>query len=114
MVVHRIRCRNLRELEGGQLASVVLLTADDSDTLQQRAFEAGVTDILRKAGSEHLQQALKTFIERIQRRMQGHVLYVEDSRSVAQLTMSYLVEAGLDALVLGPYLVVSGHRTSEE
>lgn len=88
-------CRRLRRLEHGQLIPVVLLTSDSSDSLQQRAFDAGVTEILHKTEADPLQQALHAFIRRISRRIAGRVLYVEDSRSVAELNKAIMTAAGL-------------------
>jgi two-component system cell cycle response regulator len=84
-------CRRLRHLERGELIRVVLLTADSSDSLQQRAFDAGITEILHKTEAEPLQRALDTF----SRRIEGRVLYVEDSRSVAGLKKAVMAAAGL-------------------
>lgn len=88
-------CQRLRKQRTLTLISIILLTADRSEQIQQRAFDAGISEIIPKAEAEPMRNALHAFIDRITRKVEGHVLYIEDSRSVASLTLAYLQEAGL-------------------
>lgn len=88
-------CRHLRKQQALNLTPIILLTADQGDQVQQRAFDAGISEIILKTEARPLHDALRAFVDRIARKVQGHVLYIEDSRSVASLTLAYLQEAGL-------------------
>ena len=88
-------CRRLRKQQALSLTPIILLTADDGDQLQQRAFDSGISEIIPKTESETLHDALRIFVDRIARKVQGSVLYIEDSRSVANLMLAYLQDAGL-------------------
>ena len=88
-------CRRLRKQQALSLTPIILLTADNGDQLQQRAFDSGISEIISKTESENLHDALRIFIDRIARKVQGNVLYIEDSRSVANLMLAYLQGAGL-------------------
>ncbi len=88
-------CQRLRKQRTLTLTPIILLTADRSEQIQQRAFDAGISEIIAKTEAEPMHDALRAFIDRITRKVQGHVLYIEDSRSVASLTLAYLQEAGL-------------------
>ena len=89
-------CRQLRKIPALNLVPIILLTADRGDQLQQRAFDAGISEIIIKTEAPSLHEALRAFIGRIERKVHGRVLYVEDSRAVAELTLAYLRAAGLE------------------
>ncbi len=89
-------CYRVRNNDGGELIPLILITADPDNSLQEKAFDAGVTEIFHKTEAEPLQHALASFISRIEQNLSGHILYVEDSPSVAELIRSWLSGAGLE------------------
>lgn len=89
-------CRRIRKLKGGELIPLILLTSDPDQSLQRKAFEAGITEILHKTEATVLQRELSTFIMRTRHVFSGRILYVEDSLSVAELTKAQLLDAGFE------------------
>lgn len=89
-------CRQVRNNTTHSLTPIILLTADQDTRLQQRAFDAGFSEVILKTDAAPLLDALQAFVDRIAHKMSGRVLYIEDSKAVAGLTLSYLRKAGLD------------------
>lgn len=83
-------CRRLRAQSAHRLLPVLMLTSDDSELLLQRALDAGVTELFRKARLNELHTSLRDYIARMQRRYQGRVLLVEDSPTTSAL-LSYML-----------------------
>jgi two-component system cell cycle response regulator len=88
-------CRRLRAEEATQLIPIVLLTSEDADATLKMAYGAGVTEVMRKSSIEELQQSFGSLVNRLHRVYSGRVLYVEDSPTTAQLTISILKQMGL-------------------
>jgi two-component system cell cycle response regulator len=89
-------CRRLRNDEKTRLLPIVLLTSEDAEATLKMAYGAGVTEVMRKSSIEELQKAFTFLVNRLRRTCSGRVLYVEDSPTTAQLTISILNEMGLD------------------
>lgn len=89
-------CRQVRSNQAHSLVPIILLTADQDTRLQQRAFDAGISEVILKTDASPLLDALQSFVERIAHKMSGRVLYIEDSKAIAGLTLSYLQKAGLE------------------
>ncbi len=89
-------CRQVRTNTTHSLTPIILLTADQDTRLQQRAFDAGISEVILKTDAAPLLDALQSFVDRIAHKMSGRVLYIEDSKAVAGLTLSYLQKAGLE------------------
>ncbi len=88
-------CRRLRADEATHLLPIVLLTSEDADATLKMAYGAGVTEVMRKTSIEELQQSFSFLVNRLRRVYSGRVLYVEDSPTTAQLTISILKDMGL-------------------
>ena len=89
-------CKQIRTLKDGELIPLILITSDPDEHLQKMAFEAGITEILKKTEAGPLELELSAFITRIEHKFSGRILYIEDSLAVAELTKAQLREAGLE------------------
>ena len=89
-------CKQIRALKDVELIPLILITSDPDEHLQKMAFEAGITEILKKTEAGPLEQELSAFITRIEHKFSGRILYIEDSLAVAELTKAQLREAGLE------------------
>jgi diguanylate cyclase (GGDEF)-like protein len=86
-LTHRIRATpTLRE------TPVVLLTSTQDSDAKQRALEAGVTEIQDRADQETLRKRLAELVEDHARRINGRVLYIEDSAVMAHAMLKILAE----------------------
>lgn len=90
-------CRRLREKEEYQYLPIVLFTEEENDELLQKSFDVGMTDVLRKSSFEELHASIGQFIEGMGKKLSGRVLYIEDSKTTAQLTLHMLDSMGLES-----------------
>ncbi len=90
-------CKKIRELKNTKHIPVILLTAEENRAVFEPAAQAGVTEIFHKSDISRLQNYLNDFINResTHNSMDARVLYVEDSLSVAKLTIHILETMGL-------------------
>lgn len=88
-------CRYIREQPGYQYTPIVLLTTEGIAATQTEAFSAGITDIFNRHEMAELGAYLTRHLERL-RPIEGHLLYVEDSKSQQLSMMTFLEEAGLN------------------
>jgi diguanylate cyclase (GGDEF)-like protein len=90
-LTHRIRSiPTLRE------TPIVLLTSTQDAEVKQRALEAGVTEIQDRTDQEALQKRLAELVEEHARRINGRVLYIEDSAVMAHAMLKILAELKLE------------------
>lgn len=77
---------------------IILLTSEPNEALLKNARNAGITDIFPKSNLAYLQENLRYYIEgRTNIDIEGgRVAYVEDSRSVAHVVISYLEKINLN------------------
>jgi len=90
-------CKKIRELKDTKHTPVILLTAEENRTVFEPAAQAGVTEVFHKSDISRLQNYLNDFINRASTHnsIDARVLYVEDSLSVAKLTIHILETMGL-------------------
>lgn len=77
---------------------IILLTSEPNETLLKNAHNAGIIDIFPKTNFTYLRESLRYYIEG-QTNIDiegGRVIYVEDSRSVAHVVISYLKKINLN------------------
>lgn len=89
-------CRRLRDSYEHQHTPVVVISGDADERLQQEGFSAGVTDFFDKSQGY---PAFGPFIKRFYQRNNGQVgriLYIEDSKTAATMTMRMMERHGLD------------------
>jgi len=91
-------CKKIRRLEGMKHTPVVLLTSEKDKSMFESATQAGVTEIFHKADVPHIQTYLDGLRDRANTHniTNGRVLYVEDSLSLAKLTICILESMGLN------------------
>ena len=89
-------CSRLKENEVTRLVPIVLLTSEKNDLILSKGYDVGVTEILKKDDFEKVSASLQGVIEGMRRAHRGHVLYVEDSPTTAQLTMHFLESMQLE------------------
>ena len=89
-------CRRLREMEQYHYLPIILLTEEDDEELLKQAFNIGITEVLRKSSFEELHESIRHFVEGLNSRVSGRVLYIEDSPTTAQLTLHTLNNMGLE------------------
>lgn len=77
---------------------IILLTSEPNETLLKNAHNAGITDIFPKTNFTHLRESIRYYIEgETQIDIEGgRVIYIEDSRSVAHVVISYLERMNLE------------------
>ena len=97
-------CRRVRELTRFAYKPFALLTSLNIDDVLQKALPAGVTEIFHKSEVEQLISFIRRFATS-RGRLNGHVLYVEDSKSQRAVTKAMLEERGLH---------VDDHASAEE
>jgi two-component system cell cycle response regulator len=88
-------CLQIRQLKSHHHTPVVVISGDADTRLLKEGYAAGVTDYFDKSQGY---QAFSKFIEEFDKRHQwlvGHILYVEDSRTAAALTIPILERHGL-------------------
>ena len=86
--------RTLRTLPQYKHTPVVLFTSEDSRDLYIKALSSGVTEVFHKKDLQHL----TNFIQRLslqQLPIEGHILYVEDTKSQRDLVVSLFSSRGL-------------------
>jgi len=89
-------CKALR-LKIGNTLPLIMITSNEESGLIEEVMLSGVTEIFRKSDLEGIGNYLNTFVEQMEsdQRLRGHVLYVEDSLSVAESTKYELTLMGL-------------------
>ncbi len=97
-------CRCVRELTRFAHKPFALLTSLTIDDVLQKALPAGVTEIFHKSEVEQLLAFIRRFAA-TRGRLNGSVLYVEDSQSQRLVTKALLEERGLH---------VDAHASAEE
>ena len=88
-------CRRLRRSERHHFTPVVVISGDADERLLKEGFAAGVTDYFDKSqGYPAFGQFIRDFNQR-NSGLVGRVLYVEDSRTAAAVTVRLLEKHGL-------------------
>jgi len=88
-------CQHIRQIRSHRYTPVVVISGDADTRLLKEGYAAGVTDYFDKSQGY---QAFSKFIEEFDKRNQwlvGHILYVEDSKTAAALTIPILERHGL-------------------
>ncbi|MCW8888341.1 MAG: diguanylate cyclase, partial [Gammaproteobacteria bacterium] len=88
-------CQRIRQISNHHYTPVVVISGDADTRLLKEGYAAGVTDYFDKSQGYH---AFTKFIEEFDKRNQwlvGHILYVEDSKTVAAMTIPILEKHGL-------------------
>ncbi|MET0387455.1 MAG: response regulator, partial [Polyangiales bacterium] len=81
---------------------LLMLTSSTDDTLQRDAHAAGVTQVFLRGDISGLAKYLELVAQRLrEQRLEGRVLLVEDSRTIARYVSTLLEEAGLEVEVRG-------------
>lgn len=83
-------CAGIRKLPAYETVPVFLLATDVSSELTQQALSAGVTEVIERSGFSEIGHSIRQVIDMLCTRINGCVLYVEDSRSQAQVTIAML------------------------
>ncbi|MDH3354858.1 MAG: diguanylate cyclase [Chromatiales bacterium] len=91
-------CDEIRSIPKMMLVPIIMLIADSNKSVINDALRAGLTDIFVKSDIEPLERFIDDLVKREMSysKLKGRVLYAEDSRSIAQQTISYLNEIGLE------------------
>ena len=88
-------CRRLRRSDQHHFTPVVVISGDADDRLLKEGFAAGITDYFDKSqGYPAFGQFIHDFCQR-NSGLVGRVLYVEDSRTAAMVTLRLLNKHGL-------------------
>jgi two-component system, cell cycle response regulator len=84
--------RQARTMPQGRGVPIILLSSAQDQRVRKRAFEAGATDVCPKTRIEELFQRAARLTRHMETRLNGRVLYVEDSSTVARI-MTRLIES---------------------
>ncbi|MBI3561803.1 MAG: diguanylate cyclase [Gammaproteobacteria bacterium] len=89
-------CLRLRGVEATRFKPILMLTSEENKEELNRAMLAGVTEIFSKNQLDHLSIFIGEFVQRSFRKNEqhGHILYIEDSPSVAEATKAQLISLG--------------------
>jgi two-component system cell cycle response regulator len=88
-------CRKLRATKTQHFTPVIVISGDADERLLKEGFSAGVTDYFEKSqGYPAFGAFIKRFCQR-NRGLVGRVLYIEDSRTAATMTIRILEKHGL-------------------
>ena len=88
-------CRQLRSTKEHHFTPVIVISGDADDRLLKEGFSAGVTDYFDKSqGYPGFGKFIKTFCQR-NVGLVGRVLYIEDSRTAATMTIRIMEKHGL-------------------
>jgi len=90
-------CRRLRLLQGFKNIPILLITSKEDPRSIEEALNAGITDVYFKSDLQHLQTYLSELSVRLvqTRRIDGTVLYAEDSKVMANVVIGWLEQMGL-------------------
>lgn len=91
-------CSYLRKLpETGHLP-IILVTSSDDKSAMIKAISVGVTEVFFKNELDKISNYASQLVIQVGQsgKLQGKILYVEDSKSVAAVTMALLKSKGLD------------------
>lgn len=83
-------CRHARAIPNARDLPIILLTSTSDKALRRRAFEAGVTDVHPKNDIDSLFKEAARIAQEHRTVSAGHVLYVEDSITVATTMLRIL------------------------
>jgi len=75
---------------------VILLTSTEDAEVKRRALEAGATEIHDRTDQEALNRRLSELVEEHARRINGRVLYIEDSAVMAHAMLKILADLRLE------------------
>ncbi len=88
-------CKNIRNSKTHKYTPVIVVSGDADKRLVQEGFKAGVTDYFDKSnGYKAFGDFIKSFIQR-NSSLVGHVLFIEDSKTVAAVITKILEKHGL-------------------
>lgn len=88
-------CRRIRSSNSHHYTPLIVISGDAEERLEQEGFSAGVTDYFDKSrGYQAFAQFIMTYCQG-NTGLVGRILYVEDSRTVATVTMKILDHQGM-------------------
>ncbi|MFT4845430.1 MAG: two-component system cell cycle response regulator [Marinobacter psychrophilus] len=90
-------CQQIREMgEVYKNVPILMITSKDNPATLEKALIAGATDILQKDEVDNIEMRLQTLLpNRLLKRHSGDVLYLEDSRTAANIARAQLQSVGL-------------------
>ncbi|WP_018175742.1 diguanylate cyclase [Thioalkalivibrio sp. AKL8] len=89
-------CRQARAKSAGHDLPLILLTTKQDHDIRRAAFEAGATDLHDKTNIRDLFHQAARYGRPVEHAHEGHVLYVEDSPTVARVMTRILEGMGLE------------------
>ncbi|WP_018871923.1 diguanylate cyclase [Thioalkalivibrio sp. ALJ16] len=89
-------CRQVRAQASGHDLPLILLTTQQDHEIRREAFEAGATDVHDKTNIRDLFHQAARYGRPVEHAHEGHVLYVEDSPTVARVMTRILEGMGLE------------------
>lgn len=90
-------CRQLRLIPRFKNLPIILITSKEDSRSTEEALNAGITDVYFKSDLQHLQTYLSELSLRLvqERRIEGKILYAEDSSTMAKVVIAWLQNLGL-------------------
>lgn len=91
-------CLQLRATPSTAHTPILLLTSCYDHKIAERYYAAGITELFKKQDFASFDKYLITLAQREQRHsnINGHILYVEDSKSIASMTTMILEDHGYE------------------
>lgn len=87
-------CRRVRKLERYAYTPVILLTSEDAGDVMRDALRSGITDVFSKQNCDQLVNFVRRIV-RQERKLQGRILFVEDTLSQRLLLAEMFKRRGL-------------------
>ncbi|MDH5614781.1 MAG: response regulator, partial [Gammaproteobacteria bacterium] len=88
--------KKLRSMKRYKKTPIVMITSDSHKDNRDTLFRSGVTEILSKDNMEAVERGINNLINTAQQGISAKVLYIEDSKSIGQMTMGIMDNAGMD------------------
>jgi two-component system cell cycle response regulator len=95
---YRSLVSQIRGMENYRTVPLLLITSEDRPQTVNEALACGLTDVFAKNDLDLLTNSLTRILKRARLRLNGRVLYVEDSASLSQFVTGLLENLGLEVL----------------
>ncbi|MDH5435347.1 MAG: diguanylate cyclase [Gammaproteobacteria bacterium] len=86
----------LRSVSRYEKTPIMMITSNNDESIRKESFRSGITEILSKDNLPAIERGVNTLVNSVQQKLRAKVLYIEDSKSIGQLTMGIMDDAGMD------------------
>lgn len=87
--------REIRDIKKYEDIPIMLISSNDKDLSTKHAYDSGVTEVCGRSSLDGLSEKIQSILNRRVCTISAHILYVEDSKTAAVLTMRDLKETNI-------------------